>query len=107
MPHPDSLSETTRYSLSFHSECPTCETRSTHDAGSGVWVCPYCGRLAIDYETVDGRPVLNYGLANDESVRTIKVLGGFATQDGLKAMFGTPYAAKDDLPDFACETTDR
>jgi predicted RNA-binding Zn-ribbon protein involved in translation (DUF1610 family) len=99
--------DTARYSLSFDPDCPTCSEPVKHLPNIGVWACPYCGRLAIEYtDTADG-PVLDYLPSGDDPVETIKVLGEFATHDGLKAMLGTPFESKDDLLDLPRESTNR
>ena len=91
------MTDTTRYTFNFDPDCPTCDEPSEHLPEIGVWVCPYCGRLAIEYERSDDGPMLDYSLSGDDPVETIKVLGEFSTSDGLKAMLGTPYSSKDDL----------
>ena len=55
-----SVTASTRYTLDFHPDCPTCGEQAAHLPTIGVLACPYCGCLAIDYtDTVDG-PVLDY-----------------------------------------------
>lgn len=101
------MSDDTRYTLDFHPDCPTCDEQAVHLPTIGVWACPYCGRLAIEYtDTADG-PVLDYLPAGDDPVETIKILGEFSSHDGLKAMLGTPYESKDDLLDLPRESTSR
>lgn len=101
------MSGSTRYSLDFHPDCPACGVSSAHFPEIGVWICPYCGRCAIEYiDTVDG-PVLDYLLGGDDPVDSIKVLGEFSSHEGLKSMLGTPYASKDDLLDLPRESTSR
>lgn len=102
-----SSSETARYSLDFDPECPTCEVRSAHLPEVGVWACPYCGRCAITYSEDGNEAVLDYPPGGDDPVQCIKILGEFATHDGLKAMLGSPYASKDDLHDLPRESTSR
>lgn len=97
----------TRYSLSFDPDCPTCEVPSAHLPEIGVWVCPYCGRCAIEYtEKADGE-ILDYLPGGDDPVEAIKVLGEFSSHDGLKSLLGTPYESKDDLLDLPRESTSR
>jgi hypothetical protein len=91
--------------LSFPPECPTCERPSTYDAGSGVWVCPYCGRLASDDEPTDEGPVLTDG--PDAPVATITVLSEGATHDGLQALLSAPVAANDDVRALSLDPTGR
>lgn len=101
------MSESTRYSLDFHPDCPTCDEPSEHIPEIGVWVCPFCGRLAVEYtDTADG-PVLDYLPGGDDPVEAIKILGKFSSHDGLKSMLGTPYESKDDLLDLPRESTSR
>lgn len=101
------MPDSTRYSLDFHPDCPTCDTPSAHLPSVGVWVCPFCGRFAIEYtDTADG-PVLDYLPGGDDPVESIKILGEFSSHDGLKAMLGTPYESKDDLLDLSQESTSR
>ena len=101
------MTDTTRYTFDFDPDCPTCHEPSEHLPVIGVWVCPYCGRLAIEYERTDNGPMLAYSLSGDDPVETIKVLGEFSTSDGLKAMLGTPYSSKDDLLALSQATTSR
>ena len=101
------MTDTTRYTFDFDPDCPTCREPSDHLPGIGVWVCPYCGRLAIEYERTDDGPMLDYSLSGDDPVETIKVLGEFSTSDGLKVMLGTPYSSKDDLLALSQATTNR
>ncbi|WP_273837523.1 hypothetical protein [Halococcus sp. PRR34] len=101
------MTDTTRYSLDFDPTCPTCDEPSAHRADLGVWICPYCGRLAIEYtDTLDG-PVLEYLPSGDDPVECIKVLGEIATHNGPKAMLGSPFASKEDLLDLPQESTSR
>lgn len=101
------MSDSTRYSLSFDPDCPTCDKPSAHLPSIGVWACPFCGRLAIEYiDTADG-PVLDYLPGGDDPVESIKVLGEFSSHNGLKAMLGTPYESKDDLLNLPQESTSR
>lgn len=52
------MSGSTRYSPDFHPDCPAYGVSSAHFPEIGIWVCPYCGRCAIEYnDTADG-PVL-------------------------------------------------
>ena len=101
------MADTTRYTFGFDPDCPTCHEPSEHLPEIGVWVCPYCGRLAIEYERTDDGPMLDYSLSGDDPVETIKVLGEFSTSDGLKAMLGTPYSSKDDLLALSQTSTSR
>jgi hypothetical protein len=101
------VSDSTRYSLSFDPDCPTCSRTSAHLPSIGVWACPFCGRLAIEYiDTADG-PVLDYLPGGDDPVESIKILGEFSSHDGLKSMLGTPYESKPDLLDLSQESTSR
>jgi hypothetical protein len=101
------MADTTRYSLSFDPDCPTCEEPSAHLPSVGVWVCPFCGRLAVEYTDTPDGAVLDYLPGGDDPVESIKVLGEFASHDGLKAMLGTPYESKDDLLALPQESTSR
>jgi hypothetical protein len=101
------MSDDTQYSLDFHPDCPTCGVSSVHLPEIGVWTCPYCGRCAIEYNTKTEGEVLDYLPSGDDPVECIKVLGEFASHDGLKAMLGTPYESKDDLLDLPQESTSR
>jgi hypothetical protein len=101
------MSDSTRYSFDFHPDCPTCAEPSEHIPEIGVWVCPFCGRLAIEYTDTAGSPVLDYLPGGDDPVEVIKVLGEFSSHDGLKAMLGMPYKSKDDLLDLPQESTSR
>lgn len=100
-------SDTTRYSLDFDPNCPTCDEPSTHRSDLGVWSCPYCGRLAIEYNDTSDGPMLEYLPSGDDPVECIKVLGEIATHNGMKAMLGTPFASKEDLFDLPQESTSR
>lgn len=101
------MPDTSSYSLDFHPDCPTCAEPSGHIPELGVWACPFCGRLAIEYtDTADG-PVLDYLPGGDDPVECIKILGVFSSHDGLKAMLGTPFESKDDLLDLPRESTSR
>lgn len=100
------MADTTRYTFNFDPDCPTCGEPSEHVPEIGVWACPYCGRLAIEYQETDDGPMLDCALSGDDPVETIKVLGEFSTSDGLKAMLGTPYSSKDDLLALS-QTTNR
>lgn len=91
------MADTTRYTFNFDPDCPTCDEPSEHLPEIGVWVCPYCGRLAIEYEETTDGPMLEYSLSGEDPIETVKILGEFSTYDGLKAMLGTPYSSKDDL----------
>ena len=101
------MSGSTRYSLDFHSDCPTCGVSSAHFPEIGVWVCPYCGRCAIEYnDTADG-PVLDYLPGGDDPVDSSKILDEFSSHEELKSMLGTPYASKDDLLSLPRESMNR
>lgn len=100
-------SDTTRYSLDFHPYCPTCDEPSAHCSDLGVWVCPYCGRLAIEYTDTPDGPILEYLLSGGDPVECIKVLGEIATHNGLKAMLGSPFASKEDLLALSMASTGR
>ena len=101
------MSGSTRYSLDFHPDCSTCGVSSAHFSEIGVWVCPYCGRCAIEYTDTAAGPVLDYLPGGDDPIDLVKVLGEFSSHDGLKSMLGTPYESKDDLLDLPRESTSR
>jgi hypothetical protein len=101
------VSDSARYSLSFDPDCPTCGEPSEHIPEIGVWACPFCGRLTIEYtDTADG-PVLDYLPGGNDPMKSIKVLGEFSSHDGLKLMLGTPFESKGDLLDLPRESTSR
>lgn len=101
------MPDTTRYTLSFDPDCPTCDEPSVHLPNIGVWVCPFCGRLAIEYNEKPEGEVLDFLPGGDDPIDAIKILGEFASHDGLKAMLGTPYESKDDLHNLSRESTSR
>jgi hypothetical protein len=101
------MSDSTRYSFDFHSDCPTCGVSSVHLPEIGVWVCPFCGRLAIEYNEKPKGEVLDYLPGGDDPVECIKILGVFSSHDGLKALLGTPYESKSDLHNLPRESTSR
>lgn len=102
------MSETSRYATAPTPDCVTCHESSEHFPEIGVWACPFCGRLAIEYEdTAANGPVLSYEPQGDDPIHVIKVLGEIATHNGLKRMLGTPYHSKDDLLDLPMDATGR
>lgn len=101
------MPDSSRYSLSFDPDCPTCGEPSEHLSEIGVWVCPFCGRLAIEYNEKPEGEVLDFLSGGDDPVEVIKILGEFASHDGLKAMLGTPYESKADLLDLPRKSTSR
>lgn len=100
------MADSSRYSLSFDPNCPTCGEPSEHLSGIGVWICPFCGRCAIEYTEVPEGEVLDF-LPGGDPVEVIKILGEFSSHDGLKSMLGTPFESKDDLLDLSRESTSR
>lgn len=101
------MADSSRYSFDFHPNCPTCDEASVHLSGIGVWVCPFCGRLAVEYNEKPEGEVLDFLPGGDDPIDAIKVLGEFSSHDGLKSMLGTPFESKDDLLDLPRESTSR
>jgi predicted RNA-binding Zn-ribbon protein involved in translation (DUF1610 family) len=102
------MAETSRFAAAPTPDCVGCHEPSEHLSEIGVWVCPYCGDMAIEYrETAANGPVLKTSPTGDEPVDTIKILGEVAMEGGLKAVLDTPFASKDDFLELSIPATGR